>query len=250
MSLQTNYNLYMEKAFAGMIEDSYPNKNTISRAAEEAIAFGLGVVKGTDQEKQCRLPKLDNGKLVFAGDFVSLNVINLKVNDVAISPVTFDTDHDTTADLLVNAIAALTGVTCELDSADVNNRTFDIEAEGTDIAVTDVVVTLGASQTTGSTTYSTDDVFIGVARHEHKMSNLQNEVGYKAKEAVNVLNEGGIWVYTTEAVEVDDTAYVVAAAGDDRGKFNKTSSGNIVTGGVFKRKTTAAGLTVLKIRLL
>ncbi len=250
MSLQTDYNLYMEEAYAGMIENAYPNKNTISRAAEEAIAFGLGVVRGTDPEKQCRLPKLDNAKLVFDADFVTSNTINLKVNGVAITEVTFDTDHDTTAGLLVNAIAALTGVTCILDSADANNRTFLIEAEGTDIAVTDVVVAAGASQAGSTVTYSTDDVFIGVARHEHKMSNLINEVNYKVKEAVNVLNEGGIWVYTTEAVAVDDTAYLVAAAGDDRGKFNKTSSGNIATSGVFKRATSGAGLTILKIRLL
>jgi hypothetical protein len=251
MTLQTNYNLYMEESFPGMIVDSYPNKNTISRAAQEAITFGFGVVKGDDPAKQCRLPKLENSTLVFAGDFVSLNVINLKVNGVAIAPVTFDTDHDTTAALLVIAIAALDDVSsCELDSSDATNRTFLVETLGKDIAITDIVVTLGVGQTTGTATNSTDDVFAGVARHEHKMSNFEQISEYKITEAVNVLDEGVIWVYVNEAVAVDDVAYLVAPAGSDRGKFSKTSTNNIVTGGKFKSATTGAGYAQLKIRLL
>ena len=249
--LQTNYNLYMEESFPGMIVDSYPNKNTISRAAEEAIAFALGVVQGTDVAKQCRLPKLDNASLLFDADFVTSNTIDLDVDGVSITQVPFDTDHDTTADNLVIAIAALTGISCILDSGDANNRTFLIESEGVDIVVDNVVVAAGASQAVGVVTYSTDDVFIGVARHEHKMSNSEQISLYKITDAVNVMDEGLIWVYVTEAVAIGEAAYLIAAAGADRGKFTKTSTNNITTQGAkFKSATSGAGLVALKLRLL
>lgn len=248
--MQTNYNKEMELAFDGMTADSYQNRNVISRAAQyAAIAFGYGLVEGLDTEKQCSVPFKETATLVFAGDFVASNVINLKVNGVAIAPVTWSADHDTTAGLLATAIAALTGVTCILDPGDATNKTYIITALGTDITVTEILVTLGAGQTTGTATYASVGVFLGIAGHEHKEANSAGVSNYTVGEAVNVVNEGKIWVPVTVAVTRGTTAYIIAAT-TDKGKFTNASSGNISSGGVFKTSTTGAGRAIVKIRTL
>ena len=248
--MQLDYSKEMETAFDGMTADSYQNRNVISRAVEfAAVVFGLGLVYGTDKEKQVALPYNQTSSILFDADFVTSNTIDLDVNGVSIATVTFTTDHDTTAALLVVAIAALTGVTCVLDSTDATNRTFIITAIGTDIAVTNIVVAAGGSQAGGVATNSTVDVFAGIAGHEHKQADSDGVVNYKVTDAVNVVNEGKIWVPVTGAVVYDETAYVIIT-GANKGKFTNSSSGTLTTGAKFKTSTTAAGRAVVKLRLL
>ena len=229
---QNSYNINHNQAYAGLLADTRINV-VDSRSVQDVngISFGLGVVAGANLETDVLLPYKSLGTLVFAGDFVSLNVINLKVNGVAISPVTFDTDHDTTAALLVDAIAALDGVDCTLDSSDANNRTFLIEARNTDVAVTDVVVTLGAGQTTGSTTYSAPDTFRGFVLHEHThempMPSVGGEAKYLYQQTASTITLGGLWVpYISGQLAIDDNVYI-KADGTDRGKATNVSSGNV-----------------------
>jgi len=247
--MQLDYNKEMDTAFDGMTADSYQNRNVISRAIEfAAVAFGLGLVKGTDPVKQAALPFKSRATLLFDADFVTANTIDLDVNGVSITQVPFNTDHDTTAADLVTAIEALTGVSCVLDSGDVNNRTFLIDAPGTDVVVDNVVVASGASQAGSTVTYSSTGVFVGIAGHEHRQATEAGVANYPVGSACNVVNEGKIWVPTTVAVVEGETAYVIAG-GTDVGKFTNVSSGNIATGGVFKNTVTAAGRAIVKIRL-
>lgn len=247
---QLDYNKEMDVAFAGMTADSYLNRNVISRAVQyAAIAFGLGLVYGADKTKQVALPFKDTATLVFDADFVTSNTIDLDVNGVSITQVTFTTDHDTTAGLLVAAIEALTGVTCVLDTGDVNNRTFIITAVGTDIVVDNVVVAAGASQAGSTVTYASVGVFAGIAGHEHRQADSDGVANYPVGSAVNCINEGKVYVDATVAVSYDDTAYVIAG-GANKGKWTNVSTGNIATGGKFKSDTTAAGVVIVKIRNL
>ena len=266
--MQTDYSKYMDEAFAGMIVNSYRPRNTISRAVEETngIDFGLGVVKGTDPNKQVALPYSEVATLVFDADIITGNSIDGKVNGTAITTVPFNTDHDTTMDDLVTELESLDGVSASLTDTGGDNRTVKIVVDHTDAArldedaaLSDWAVTGGASQAGITITYSTEDVFVGILRHEHKMAKTVANVSPNAnsqyvkvfnKEAGSVLDEGIIWVTVTEAVAVEDTAYVVGK-GADRGKFSKTSATtNIDSTGKFKSATTGAGIAKLKIRLL
>jgi len=266
--MQTDYNKYMDESFPGMIVDSYRPRNIKSRAIEESegIDFGLGVVKGTDVALQVALPYSEIATLVFDADIVTGNSIDGKVNGNAITTVPFNTDHDTTMDDLVTELEALDGVSAELTDEAGDNRTVKITVDHTDAAhldqdalLADWAVTGGASQAGIAITYSTEDQFTGVLKHEHKMSRTLRNVDQftnnqesKAfnKEAGNILDEGMIWVYVTEAVAIDDTAYLIAT-GANRGKFSKTSAAtSIDSTGKFKSATSGAGLAKLKIRLL
>lgn len=242
---QLSYTQDLVTAFAGMKVDSRYDE-VESKLAEEAIAFGRGVGAEAGVINSIRLPKKDNASLLYDADFVSLNSIAVSVNGVAITPVVFATDHDVTAAALAAAINALDNVTCSLDAADTNNRTFLIErTDGAVIAVT-TTVTLGASQATGTPTYSADDVFRGIALHTHKAT-VNGLNRYEQYEPVSVLRKGQAWVETGVAVTADETAYVDATGAI--GKFTNVSSGNMVTGGKFRSTVGVAGLAIVEINL-
>lgn len=250
--MQTDYNSYLTEAFAGMVVNSYQPRDILSRAVEETdgIDFGYGVVKGTDKTKQVSLPHSEVITLTLNADLITGNKVNGSINGEAITEVDFDTDHATTMTALAAAIAALDGVTASVTAA----RVITVVVANQDGLAEDFLVTAGVSQATITPTYSTADIFAGVMVHEHVMARSTvdgSEVAkYFNKHAANVLDEGIIWVPVTEAVAVDDTAYVIAT-GSNRGKFSKTSAvTSISTTGKFKSATAGAGLAQLKIRLL
>jgi len=235
----SEYDLNQAAPYAGMKSDSRFDE-VKSYAAEEEIQFGYAVGAEAGNVESVSLIRKDNAKLVFDADFVADNAINGKVNTVSWVEVDFDTDHDTTAAALVVAIGNLAGVTCVLDPADANNRTFLIEAEGTTIAVTDVAVTGGASQAGSTVTLSGDNLFRGIALSTH------NENGkYLATDTVSVLTKGQAHVEVSAAVTADADAYVDTATS----KFTSASSGNIQTGGKFRSTTAGAGIAEVEINL-
>lgn len=87
--------------------------------------------------------------ITFAGAFVAANSINMDVNGAPIGPIAFVTDSDTTLAAISTAIQAEAGVT----SAVVNtvDRTILVTgaAINTEVKLENLVVTGGASQTTG-----------------------------------------------------------------------------------------------------
>lgn len=243
---QTSYSIEQGSAFAGLKADSRFDE-VESFAAKGAIQFGRAVAIESGNTKQVTLPKKDNAQIVFDADFVALNTIDLKVNGVAITQVTFATDHDTTAGLLATAIGALAGVTCSLNSSDANNRTFDVESDGVEISIDDIVVAAGASQAGSAVTYSADDVFRGISVHTHKEADSDGVAQYKDADAVSVLRKGVIWVDTAVAVTADETAYIDLSGA--AGKFTNVSTNNMATGGKFRSSVAAAGIAKVQIDL-
>lgn len=238
---QTSYAINMPAYFAGMKADARFDE-VISRQAGETIPFGRAVAAEAGNVNSVVLPKNDNAQIVFDADFVTSNTIDLDVNGVSITQVTFTTDHDTTAGLLVAAIAALTGVTCTLNASDANNRTFDIETDGVAITISNIVVAAGASQAGSAVTYSADDVFRGISLHTHK------ELGYYAvTDMVSIGTKVVAIVETSVAVTADDTAYVDLSGAI--GKFTNVSTNNMTTGGKFLTTIAAAGLAAVQINL-
>jgi hypothetical protein len=101
----------------------------------------------------------------FDGVLITGNVINVTINGTAIAPVTFDTDSLTTIGLIVAAIElAVPGVVAEA----VNETSFRVYGIGFNaLAVTGVLVTLGATQATATVTDVEPDI-------EEELSALEN----------------------------------------------------------------------------
>jgi len=181
--------------------------------AGEEIEFGEAVFTNTGEDNIVYAYKNDVGVIAFDADFVSGNVITITVNGVATSPVTFATDHDTTAAAVASAINALDGVSCVLDPADTDNRTFLIQVKGQNAEVSEEV-TGGASQATGTITYDSSQVFVGISTF------FQNSVGvYQEFDPINVLSRGLIWVRPTAVTNANKRVFVVTTAGTTLGSF-------------------------------
>ena len=105
------------------------------------------MVDATNNKIDFKLQKIQT--LTFDADFVALNVINLTVNAVAMTAVTFATSHNAT---LAALATQLTTDFSEIGTATVTGaRVITITAAdaGTTVDVAGVVVTLGASQPAG-----------------------------------------------------------------------------------------------------
>jgi hypothetical protein len=181
----------------------------------------------------------DFASLVFDGDFVTGNVITITVNGVDADDVTFATDHDTTAALVVAAVAALTGVECELDSTDTDNRTFLIRTKGATITVAEAI-TGGAGQVTGTPTYGSSQTFLGVALQTQNASAM-----YELNDAVNVMASGEIWVEPAATVYAFQTAYVDNAGANIQEFTN--SAGGVAVNAKYNSNAVASGLARLRV---
>jgi hypothetical protein len=226
----------------------------------------LGVVKGTS-ENQVSLPYAECAKLVFSGDIITGNTVTGdiigKVSTLNIS-VAFDTSHSKTIDNLVTALNAEDGVSAVYDTTDVTKRTVLITVDRSDANFVDIdakvddwIITGGDTQATIADTYYSNDSFVGISRHEHKMAKTDIDVPqgesnqivkYWNRDAINVVDEGILYVQTTESVNTDDIAYLITS-GVNRGKFCKSSSSTTITTTCkFKQTVSGVGISQLKIR--
>ncbi len=242
--MQLDYNNDMNKGYPGLI-GSLVNSTIRTKAAQHDIGFGMGVVSGSDADKQIRVPINDTGTLLFDADFVTDNVINLTVNGVAIVPVTFATSHAATLTLLTAAIALLTGI----NAVELGARSVTISGSDIDIVVTNIIITAGSSQAGGVFSQLYSSIFRGFTVHTHKQANLTHDTAvYSDKEAVNYMTKGDILVPTSKAVSQDESVYIVVG-GTDAGKAtNEAVSGkNVATNAKFLTTITGAGLTEIEL---
>ena len=94
--------------------------------------------------------------LTFSGVLVTSNVIDMKVNGVAISSVTFATNNATTLALIATELetfAEIESATAVWGSNLINITPATATNDG--VVITEIVVTLGAGQVTGAMTLST-----------------------------------------------------------------------------------------------
>lgn len=232
------YDRNIPVSFAGLKVDSMED-HVESFAAAGDIEFGYPVGSEPGDTHYVAMVTKDNCSLLFDADFVTGNLINGTVNGVAWAEVAFDTDQATTAAALVAAINALDGVTCVQGGT---NRTFLIEMDDSSTITVTSVVTGGASQAVGTPTYSSDNIFRGIALHQHNEAKK-----YQAKDTVSVMRKGKAWSEVSVAVTADETAYVDVAAGTK--KFTNVSTDNLATGGVFRSSTAGAGIAQVEINL-
>lgn len=96
--------------------------------------------------------------VTFAGDFVASNSIVATINGVACDAVVFTTDQETTMGLLKTEIegqAGLENITVTVSATPF--RVLTIEAEEGDVSSVSFAITGGASQTTYTTAFVTED---------------------------------------------------------------------------------------------
>jgi len=247
---QTSYSRGMTASVAGQIADSMFTLKE-SKIALTDIPFGRGVVLADVLEDVCRLPLASEVDMLLDIDFEASNVINMKVNGTAIAPVTYATSHANTAGLLVTAIKALDAVS----ECSVSGRTFTIITDDSVATVTDFAVTGGTNQAViTSLTLDTNDVFHGVSVLTHnKEQGSSSDAQYDAKDTASIMRKGKIWVNVEQAIDETDAVYMrFIADGADKlpGYFRKDSDSDkavLLTGVKFRKRTTAAGLTILEI---
>lgn len=233
------------------------NSDILSRVAEQIIEFGRGLVRGTTPGTDVKNITNSQATILFDGDFVTSNTIDLKVDGVAISQVTFTSDHDTTAGLVRDAIDALSGITAILDPADANNRTFivTLDSELANIAVTDVIVAAGAGQAGSVVTVTTIDNLEGVAILRHNQpAIIAGDDNYQVNDQVSVMGRGTIIVEAIATVNYGDDVYINSAIITDsaQGKFTNVSADNLkVKSGVFVESVvgTPGAPALVKIKL-
>lgn len=102
---------------------------------------------------------------------------------------------------------------------------------------------LGTDANTVIPANSASGKFAGIALKE---MNLETGAGYKIGDVVSVQRRGEVFVKVTEAVANGDTAFCTVAT---PGAFCKTSSGNLATGGIFKKDAAIGGVSILEINL-
>ena len=266
---QILYNRYMGIAMNGLIADAeFTAKDGLQAA--EAIGLGLAVVQQVGLPNKGRLPKANKSTIVFAGDLVTSNVVNLKVNGNAMAPVTFSSTHAATMALIVTAIKAIAGVAnAVLDTSDVASRTIIVYAtDGLNALVTDIAVTSGSTPTTGTATVTSSDVIYGVSIFSQAIQQpypaLNAPILYNNGAPVGCLLRGRIWTTAETVVTNGDPVYmrflgdhsqitapsttapVGYAAGfyKDAGNFRNDSDSDtaiLVDGMIWRSVTTAVG---------
>lgn len=197
------------------------------------IEFGRPVFSYVGDTVSLYTYKADTGKIVFDADFVTSNSILITVNGVAADAVVFATDHDTTAALVLAAINAIPNVEAVLDSTDATNRTYYILEKGVTAVVLEAV-TLGATQADGTITYTTAQVFVGMAVKTQNASGL-----YEQYDAVNVLVKGYCYGNASTATAANLKAYV--------GSTGLWANAGVEIGARFRSNLSAAGLVLVEV---
>lgn len=253
----------MDEAFAGM-KYGLDSRVVSKRVADSAgIAYGMPVFGyvgasglGTARDDNIHTYKNDRGIITFDADFEASNSIIITVNGTAVTAVVFDTDHDTTMDLVIAQIEAeITG--CSASSSGVNNRILNIDIDNTEMTVAEAI-TGGGSQPTGTVTYETRMVFIGFTMFTQQESAVKYDLSgvvvdaadaqYDYDDVANVMVDGWIYVVTSAAVNNNAQAYCIAASGSTQGQVDDLATNNqILAGATIKQTVAAAGIALVRI---
>lgn len=202
--------------------------------AASALGFGKAAFGYLGEPDNCTDVFTDKNTVTYSTDFIADNVIAFSVNGVAIDPVVFDTDHDTTMGLLVAAIQALDPDYIVSYSGDV----VTVTTPGEDVVLTSSV-TLGASQptaTVGTAAVSDALVFLGpVVKAQKAPTEVSgSSTGYVENEELEVMRSGYLCVVVDDIANCQENAPVyVITSGDDKGKFTGTAGSNLLLNATF-----------------
>lgn len=223
----TKYQNYLDVGQKGQVA-TLEDSNIKTRNAEQAIEFGRAVVKGITGGVDVKNIFKSKASLTFDADFVTGNTIDLNVNGVAISQVTFATSHAVTFAAVIAAIDALTGISAVAGTG--REILITVDNAASNITISDVVVAGGASQAGSTVVYSSVDTFEGIAALRHgQPTTIGGDDKYQINDAVNVLTKGIIFVEVVATVAYGDSVYVYNDKSNEsnQGQFTNASSGNL-----------------------
>jgi len=238
----TKYQNYLDVGQKGQVA-TLEDSNIKTRNAEQAIEFGRAVVKGITPGVDVKNIFKSKASLTFDADFVTGNTIDLNVNGVAISQVTFATSHAATFAAVIAAIDALTGISAVAGTG--REILITVDNAASNITISDVVVAGGASQAGSTTVYSSVDTFEGIAALRHgQPTTIGGDDKYQINDAVNVLTKGVIFVEVVATVAYGDSVYVYNDKSNEsnQGQFTNASSGNFAVSSA-KFVSAATGTT-------
>jgi len=147
----------IEAPAAGGVATEYPlnsamgvlEEGNVWVQTEESVAVGDDVYMRITGRKQIRV-------ITFNADFVASNNINLKIDGVAMTQITYATSHAATIAAVAAQILAQFGSVIGAAVASSGPRTITLTAlntgEAGEFTVSDIAVTAGASQATGVAT--------------------------------------------------------------------------------------------------
>lgn len=145
---------YLVKSTGGSLINWTVKENATMAADNTTVAKAKVVYEPVKQGTTFDVDTIGE-KITFAWALIADNVINLKVNGVAMTPVTYAVSNDNTLDLIAAQIQ--TDFPKVYSAVRKTTRIIDVLPYGLNstVAITNIVVTLGTSQTTGAAALQT-----------------------------------------------------------------------------------------------
>lgn len=254
--MQLSYTQDPAVGMAGMPADGHLLDGD-SAFAVGSLNFGYAAIRSDDTTKpnSVRHTKRNASTLVAAGDLITANVVNGNVNGVALSPITFATNHLTTITALADAIVAALlaqGIVATYALSG-TNRTVTFAAIDGSVDLTSFIVTAGSSQTTFTMTNVGSDAVIdvvGIIRYDARAPRISDGLpGFADKDSVMCVRKGRIWVPITSDVNDNADAYIDVSSGNEGKLTDVTTGGNIGPIGKFRGAWPTAGLGLARLEV-
>lgn len=207
---QLSYNFLMNVGSAGELYDIGFNNVLTPVSAIQEIPVGLGVAKVIGSDYEVRLPHMNVATVVASVPLVASNSTIATVNGIALTPVVYATSNAATLTAIAAAIAAQPGIGSSVSNG---TDTITVIADQGDAVLVTLATTGGSGQPAWTTTYSTQDIFYGVALYIQNKMNLLGPQGsngsapYYVGDPVSTLTRGRVWVNVENTVTSDSPVY-------------------------------------------
>lgn len=212
-----------QKALAGLLYGMNP-KTIVSVPAKEEIDFGKGVFLNGDKTALLNGKHANKATVDLSAYATASKDIVLVINGVKIEATTTGTLANDVAGIVANIESDVENVSVTVGTSADANKLFLVSNDDSELEVT--LSYDGSDVTSSKVSASSDAVYAGVSVF-HQNSFKDSRGCYIAKEAVNVMEAGYIWVKLATDVSpaVGADAYVTKD-----GEFITSSSGNTKVG--------------------
>ena len=212
-----------QKALAGLLYGMNP-KTIVSAPAKEEIDFGKGVFLNGDKTALLNGKHANKATVDLSAYTTASKNIVLVINSVKIEATTTGTLANDVAGIVTNIESDVENVSVTVGASADANKLFLVSDDDSELEVT--LSYDGSDVTSSKVSASSDAVYAGVSVF-HQNSFKDSRGCYIAKEAVNVMEAGYIWVKLATGVSpaVGADAYVTKD-----GEFTTSSSGNTKVG--------------------
>lgn len=212
-----------QKALAGLLYGMNP-KTIVSAPAKEEIDFGKGVFLNGDKTALLNGKHANKATVDLSAYTTASKDIVLVINGVKIEATTTGTLADDVAGIVADIESDVENVSVTVGTGADANKLFLVSDDDSELEVT--LNYDGSDVTSSKVSASSDAVYAGVSVF-HQNSFKDSRGCYIAKEAVNIMEAGYIWVKLATGVSpaVGADAYVTKD-----GEFTTSSSGNTKVG--------------------